>query len=242
LKKRLLRRNGSSAGAAMAMGMFGEFGVVGQTTRVTTLGRPMPFPPTRKAVLSYTQSISIATSATANTYGTAFGVNVNSLFLPTSTGGHQPLYFDQFAALYARYKVERTRVQIVAIPIDSTSIYELSTLLLRPSDSGTLGGSTVDVVMEKEWMQSVKLSNQGNLGPGKLHWDIDMAKACAVTKKQFAADVEDYAALTSASPARKPLLEIAATNVSANAAINVRVTVCVFFTVEFFDLITVAQS
>lgn len=40
-------------------------------------------------------------------------ININSLYAPGHTAGHQPMGFDQLAALYDYYRVEQVRVQVV---------------------------------------------------------------------------------------------------------------------------------
>lgn len=66
------------------------------------------FPETLTTTLRYSDVYTLSTSGTAPV-GNIF--RMNSVFDPDFTGtGHQPLYFDQFAAVYSRYSVLGSKI------------------------------------------------------------------------------------------------------------------------------------
>jgi len=143
---------------------------------------------------------------------------------------------------YKRYRVDRTQVRLVAVPVNQTDIYELSAICTAPGVSATITGSTTDVVMEKPMVQSVKLQGSGAMAAAVMVWDLPTTLSTGLTRLQLEANAEDYSALVSASPALIPLLQVAAANISANAAQAVRITVYIQYEIEFFDRAVVAQS
>lgn len=205
------------------------------------LNGPDPIPPRIRCSLRYCQNATIGSSATAHMYGTSFDLRLNSLFDPTSSSPHQPFYFDNLKVFYNRYKVFGVKVVLVAFGL-STDTVEYTGILTAPGVSSTIGGATTDVVLEKPLVQSVKLVPGGSLAGARLEWNIPMTMATGLTRKQLDAEDDVYAALVSAAPARIPLLQIAAANVTAAAAQNVRMTVEMIFDCEFFERLVPSQS
>lgn len=203
-----------------------------------------PFPVRKRCTLHYVQIVSLATSASANTYGTQLDINTNSLFLPTTGVGsaHQPLYFDQLTPLYSRYRVDAINVKIKFALIDSgqTNSVVCTALAAAPNVSSTLTGSTLDVVEEKPFCFNCELTT-GSKAEGSFQQRCPMTMLTGLTPRQLLANGEDYSALVSASPARIPLLMVAVANYTA-AAVNVKCTIELFYECEFWDRKIPAQS
>lgn len=90
------------------------------------------FPPTMTTNMRYCDNI-LLTSYTGSVAGNIF--RINSLFDPDYTGvGHQPLYFDQFAASYGRYVV-----------LGCKATYRFATLSQSP-DSAPVGPYQIGVI------------------------------------------------------------------------------------------------
>lgn len=68
------------------------------------------FPKSIITKIRYCEDLSLATSSTPS-YN---NFRANGLFDPDQTGiGHQPLYFDNYAAIYTRYRVLGSRIKVV---------------------------------------------------------------------------------------------------------------------------------
>lgn len=77
------------------------------------------FPDSIRTTLKYHQDIGI-TSASGVVNGNTF--RANSCFDPDETGtGHQPMYFDQLAAVYGRYQVVSSYIRVTFTPITETA-------------------------------------------------------------------------------------------------------------------------
>jgi len=74
------------------------------------------FPEKIITTLRYTEALSIAN--TGGVSGKVF--RMNSLYDPNFTDtGHQPLYFDQYAAIYAKYRVLSSKIKVTFSPSTS---------------------------------------------------------------------------------------------------------------------------
>lgn len=83
---------------------------VARIPTVVRLGK-QAFPKQLMNTLSYTELVSV--TVTAGTPGLSYAWVANGLYDPNRTGiGHQPLYFDQLAAIYNHYTVLRSRIRV----------------------------------------------------------------------------------------------------------------------------------
>lgn len=212
--------------------------------RVPPLRFPPPFAEQMRCSLGYTQTINLASSASANVYGTEIDVNLNSVFQPTSTGGHQPFYLDQIALIYKRYRVDAVKVRVVAFSADptATDVLSLSALLVSPGVSGTLTGAATDVILEKPNQATVLVQPAGSAAVMQIDIRATIADLCGLTRAELTANVSDYSALITASPNRVPLLMLAAANDSNAVSKTVRIHLFVEYDCEFFERIVPAQS
>jgi len=100
------------------------------------------FPPTLLSKLRYCDTVPI--TSTVGSIG-KYTFRINSLFDPDFTGvGHQPLYRDTFAAIYALYTVvsadiKLTVVNTSTVPVHAGAVFE--------DDTGS--SSSVNVLMEQ---------------------------------------------------------------------------------------------
>lgn len=71
------------------------------------------FPPRKTCLLKYTDVIALDASATSIA---AYVFRANSVYDPDYTGaGHQPMFFDNYASLYQRYKVNYSTIKMTIL-------------------------------------------------------------------------------------------------------------------------------
>jgi hypothetical protein len=205
---------------------------------------PPPFPDHMKCSLGYTQTINLASSATANTYGTQVTVNLNSLFLPVSSGSHQPYYLDQLAVVYNRYRVHAVKVRVVAFSADptATDVLMCSTLLTSPGVNGTLTGTVNDIATEKPRQVTGIVQPLGSIATSQFNLSATIAELCGLSELEMLANTSDYSALVSASPSRLAQLMIASANDSNAVSKTVRIHLFIDYESEFFEPLLPAQS
>lgn len=88
--------------------------------------------------LKYSDAFNLASDATLTSYtGSQYVFRLNSLYDPDLTGtGHQPYGFDQYAALFNRYKVDKVTVDVIFTTPGGS--YDMACLVaIRPPQNST---------------------------------------------------------------------------------------------------------
>lgn len=80
------------------------------------------FPNSKTVALRYVEDITLnpgdSPSLSVNVW------RVNNLYDPNYTGaGHQPMYFDNYAAIYSKYRVNRATITFVALDTHKVNVY-----------------------------------------------------------------------------------------------------------------------
>jgi hypothetical protein len=177
----------------------------------------------------------------ANTAGTPQIYLLNSIAAPGGSTAHQPYLRDQWAAFYAKYKVHRVRALITVIPygpsLADTSVLQsaLCHSTIVPGDAFSLVNQSTQAVLEKD-LAGIFLPSAAPV-THKITWDI--AQICGITKQQFEANIEDYAAANGSSPNKAVVFQLAAMGMFAVSK-SVGYTVVFEYDTEWFE--TVIQS
>lgn len=240
------RKSISSKGVWRGKGTGGfsisqSYAVLGSKSALTNYG---PFPTRKHAILRYAESgvANYLTCGTAGVGGTEHTLVMGSLFDPALTlTGHQPYFFDQVAAVYQHYRVNSITVRIRAYdPSTAGSIlaWQLDTW---NGAAGTLAGVSPTTALERP--------NTGRLQPNTtfdkeetvIPWTT-IAKLEGLTTLEHRTNIEDYAALVTASPARTPYLRLACMNTEGNNSGALYYAIEVLFDCEFWNRQVVATS
>jgi hypothetical protein len=148
----------------------------------------------------------------ANTCGAPQIYLLNSIAAPGGSTNHQPYLRDQWATFYAKYKVHRVRATITVLPfgpsLADTSVVQSSLChaTIVPGDAFSLVNQTTQAVLEKDLAGIIPISAVPITR--ELKWDI--ATVCGITKQQFDANIEDYAAANGSSPNKALVFHLAA--------------------------------
>jgi hypothetical protein len=206
--------------------------------------RSVAIPPYRRIRQTYVNDCDIVASATQYTFGTAIQFNLNSTFAPGGGAGraHQPLLRDTLAAQYTRYRVRAVAWEIDFVCVSGTDAFCVAVRLVQPGDASTIGAATEAVVLEKSQTWSHILVPNSSTVMAKFRGSFPLHTLLGLTTQEYEANVEDYAALVGASPARLLGLEVAATNINAGTATPVRGIGRLTFEVDYFQPTPIAQS
>ncbi len=200
-----------------------------------------PIPPRAMVQLRYTDTISLTSSSvTARTSGNQYEFRLNSIYDPNYTStGHQPYMYDQFAALYGRYRVDRVRVQIDAIASPSTS-HCITALVQGPSGGWSINGRSLDSLIE-----NVKAKNLYALttavAPPRMSFDIDIAEYLGIGRLAYEADLSEYGAAIASDPSRVCMLNLA-TSAFAGTSETIQVVVTLVQHVCLWDPVVFGSS
>jgi len=197
------------------------------------------FPIKLVARLRYSEHLTLTTGAAGIAAVNQF--RLNSLFDPNLTGaGHQPLGYDQITPLYNKYKVNAVKVSVIWTTPGSTSDIICFVHFMPTSATPSLSGQNCDYVVEIPGVQASLLSTSGTR---KSHFEgvINLPRLLGRSKMEFDADPNMYA-LTNASPAIAPLVEVGIVSPSGVGSEAAVTQVTLEFDCEFSDRIDPGQS
>lgn len=158
-------------------------------------------------VLRYAETFAFTTGA-AGVMGSEQTMLINSLFDPNFTGtGHQPNGFDQLAALYNKYYVDKVDITLLFSTIGSTADICCASSL-QPISTFALAGITVDAATENNLVSTAILSASGNSRTVEVKLSVDIPKLLGLSHEQYISD-DRYQALVTANPSLGPAITVA---------------------------------
>ncbi len=204
-KQLTLRRSGQASSKASRAGG----GAAAYVPRAHALGNILssmvhgPLPVRYSGRMTYAETYTLSSGAAAgNQCGTEQVMNLNSLYDPNDSGaGHQPYGFDQLSALYKRYKVNTAIVDVLFTTPGGDHDMQCCVLIQGPGGGQTLTGMYGFVAKELPNVATRHLSTTGSR-TARFQARIPIWSLMGITKAQFDANTEEYAAYYSASPAR----------------------------------------
>lgn len=214
--------NPSSAGRTMAQNRRGY-------TRALT-----GFPNEMRVVLPYTDMR--LNPVVATKWGVDTVYNLNSVFDPENSGvGHQPRGFDQWAANYSRYRVNKVTI---AYTLRQRAAHGIHGYIVVNNDSGSLENNN-EVA---EYTTAIRLGGtSANVKPlqgKKVFWPH---KVLGVSWAQYVAN-EDTAGLVTANPAEVLYLHLIAQQIDETTLSETEHEIVLFYDVTFFDRKNIAAS
>lgn len=181
----------------------------------------------------YICKMKYAETITTNVLG-HITMSLNSIFDPNTSGvGHQPYGHDQLATLYNRYRVISCSYRIVGNRNSDT----LQVVAL-PSNEGAA------FVTAAEYKENPRCRYVTQAPGGEAKFvagKVYIPSLTGRTKAQYMAD-DRYQALFGASPQEAAVLNIGCFTGSDTAAASVPVNIELVYTVECFDVKSLAQS
>lgn len=203
-----------------------------------------PFPTRKQCTLRYVEAgvVNALTCGTAGVGGTEHTYPLGSLFDPNlSLTGHQPYFFDQIAAVYQHYRVNKVTITIRAYDPSTPG-----TILGWQVDSWNGGAGTIAGVSPQTLLERPQT---GRLQPNTTYDReettiprMSIARLEGLTESEYRANVEDYSALVTASPARSPYLRLACFNTEGNNSGGLSYHVEFLYDCEFWNRQVVALS
>lgn len=196
-----------------------------------TLTKPIGFPDSYSTVLRYADTIVINPGATIGQY-TFRG---NSLFDPDYTGtGHQPMYFDQLAAIYGKYRVYSCTFHVSV----ATAATVAAQVVIIPN-SDVLAFATPYAALEHPRASVLPIVGVSGIQTQSRSYKMTTRQILGLTNTQM--QDADYSALVSANPVQIWYFILHASEPGGGNVHTVN-TVTLDFECEFFDRADVAAS
>jgi hypothetical protein len=210
------------------------------------LERPMgtfshrdPFPPRIVCRHTYAQNVSLLGTAAAGVIGTTYAFGLNDLITTNGSTTHQPYGSDQIKALYGTYKVRACNIQIQVIADNANSGF-LMTAINGPVAGITYAGIDIGAAAEEP---TVSVRSCAPQNPSQTYnVRVDIARLCAITRKEFDANLNSYAADNTHSPSLRAALVLGAASATPSAQCALTVMLKLEFEAEWFDRILQPQS
>jgi len=186
-----------------------------------------------KAKLNYADIVDLSLSTATNV---VYSFNSNSLFKPDyANAGHQPRYFDQYAALYNRYIVTRVDIDVTFNNNDTTDpvFVNLHGAIGAPTTSA---GTTAELPFHSPTKRASGYQNP------TLKLSLDLVKMAGVTRQTYISD-DRFQALVTASPSELMTCGIYVTSASnGNISATCSAFVILTYHCEFFERPLVGSS
>lgn len=207
--------------------------------------RPMAFPKLTMArglnkdfVFCFDGQLNTAT--TAGIYGVEDVFKLNDCFDPAVGGAtNQPLYWDQYTALYSRYRVHSATVEIRWMTTDVVNITACTIKIAGSNDAVTIFGKGTAYIAE------MPLSNTIRIAPGGEHTYLvgpRHTNMAFIEGEKWFTKADDYTALTSASPAATPRIRMAAANLTSATQLGTHYHIRITYHVHLFEPKTPNES
>jgi hypothetical protein len=202
-------------------------GYGGQPVRAIVNRPALPFEDRRRVKLMYVENFT-RTGVIADTY--AF--SGNSVYDPNATGtGHQPRGFDQYGALYEKYRVLSSQITVRAINGNSVSgVY----CVITPTTNVLSATIPHQEVREYPYSKTVKtpLAVASRVGYS-LKVGMSTTEILGLNKMELNSD--NHAALVTTNPASRWWWHVTVASVDLTTTIAISYSVEIEYQVEFYD-------
>jgi len=200
---------------------------VAHTGLVRRNAGPIAFPDRQHTTLTYVDSGRLTNGV--NTFATQEW-RLNSAFDPDFTGvGHQPRFFDTYAAIYARYIVTETRVRVC---VRQRAAHGLSAILVPTNGSVALTPANYPQEYRRASEVRITSSNQPAV---QFDTKYTPASVAGVTHAVYVAD-DRFQAGVASNPAEVINLQLYVSNLDGVTAVDAEYSVTFEYDVQFYDL------
>lgn len=180
--------------------------------------------------LRFTKQEQFTLTGSANTY---YEYRMNSLYDPElalSTG--QPYYFDQYTAMFNRYRVNAVKIEVTISSSSSTTNLYHPTVVMTPYCDSAPGWLT------HQTMMNVKRAIKRVIIPGQTVTTMsryyDNSAVAGTTKREYTSD-DVFQAMTSANPSKEMRVQVNVNNNDATASITFTMLVRLTYYAKFYD-------
>ncbi len=187
--------------------------------------------PVVRRTLHYSQNILLSP-----TVGYAINQFVgNGMFDPDETGvGNQPVYFDQFMAIYERYRVLGSRIKVYFANTETAATSQMIRVAVLPTVDDFASVTDIDAVCAQPLVK-------WKVGNAMQNPPITITHTRA-TNQQFGVPFEavrdeiNYSGLANTNPASWWRWVVAVSNLAESGSINIRILVTIEYDCEFFQM------
>lgn len=179
--------------------------------------------------LKYSDVLTLTTGVSGNAVYIFRG---NSIFDPDLTStGHQPLYHDNYAAIYERYVVKAAKIRIQAVNHSGVD----SAVFMCAASTDQFATSDINAQSTLEQTDSVvtRILPVSTSNPGKLSMYMTTARALGMTPAELSADDTTQSAFGS-NPSSVWYFNLGTYAMNATSGVTIRFQVMITYYVEIY--------
>lgn len=201
---------------------------------VTTKMKGIGFSDTVFAKLAYVDRIKVPGGAVSSNYSFVG----NSCYDPDpSIGGHQPMYFDQYSAVYGRYRVLGSSIKVDCINIsNNAALY----WVLEPNTVQASSTTSISQIYEQSRSGAPRIVPVASRISSRYKKYASTRKVCGLTSAQMGDD--SFAASTGTNPSNLWYWNLYFESIDGLAEIDAEIVVKIVYYVQFYDRVEAAQS
>jgi len=187
----------------------------------------------QRVKLRYVMVSAFTSLTTTGAFSYAF--SGNGLFDPDVTGtGGQPANFDDWSALYSRYRVWGSRLKVNIVP--NVNATDPTIWVIGPAHVSTAISLATQPDFQAQPYTQARVLTLYTTGEPRCTFTQNMttSKYLGLSQTEFEGR-DDLAALTSANPAKQWYWKITATNVDTTGTTDLCINVEIDYDVEFWD-------
>ncbi len=224
---------------------FGKF----QSSNTLSLRRPLtsyntmtPWSPATYRDMKYTQNILLSVGVAGLT-GAEQVFRLNSLFDPDLSGvGHQPYGFDQVAAFYKHYRVEKATIEVTVYNATTNRMFLFWTVA-NPDNTKVLTEISPDFIGEMPNADYVICSPDSGQAQTNIRRTFDMAEMAGLTSEQYRTKTDlDYSANVGGSPTRPIVIRFATASGDLTDPQSIKIYIKITYRTRFWGLLTLGPS
>lgn len=212
------------------------------TRRVRRAGRRRPLKTTRVSQVSFPDRV-IVRLPYVNTANVSSGLtlydqvwNLNSIYDPDQTNaGHQPRGFDQWAAIYNRYRVFAVSG---ILTVRQRAVHGISVNLIPNNQTTSMNGTTLVSELVRSGRPRITSSNQP---PVQIKFRYACNSITGVTPMQYRTD-DRFQATVTANPTEAICLHQVVRSLDGATTIDYEYDIKLMYHVEFYDKVDIASS
>lgn len=189
--------------------------------------------------MEFYDGFNISTPASGDTYSSAERTfRLNSLYQPDPTNSVRPLGFSTLAGIYARYRVDKVRIQIKAHSAGDEAW--IVAAIVGPSSTVSTNAVSTTVAGANPLMAQMMIEKAANGTPQSyvtIEKEFSIAQLVGLTNKEYEAQWDRYTGTDTTNPTAGfiPYLLINAANRGLTASINVAFAVRLVFDCTWFE-------
>jgi len=185
--------------------------------------------------------LTLSTQSTLATFGSEYAFRLNSLFDPYfPAGGHQPYGYDQLTAIYYRYLVFSTMVEVTFSDPSGDGLV-VAAFAKNLNDPNTLVNASISSAMERPTVWCEPLNNTGSQAI-VFRKTYNLAEMMGLTRSQYENGWINTGAAYSADPVQTAYFIVAAANSRGGSTQTVTARVRLVFDCQFWERNTVSPS